>query len=231
MSYTHTGDARFSPQDSHFNEHSSRRMLEKSRKHLKRLTDRNYDHKSFISLPSMQEFWNREGYSLGKFLAEVSSGNFSDKLELIRTTSLRILTALVLTEWHAKNSVRNFCTTFCKIFPNETEPSWSDELLLGPDGLPRLELPHLSQDEKKSLSNALYTVSVPVLQKSKERKRYSPKIILPILNPTREKKELEVLGEGAYGKVCKVKIAAGCLLIKDKASNRIEGNRVCQLIK
>ena len=207
----------------------SRGILEHTRSGLKELAIPNYEEKLFISLPSMEGFWTGDKDPLDRFLTDVvrptSQLKISQlKVDMIRTTSLRIFTALVLTKWHTTNAIEHFSATFDIIFRDETDFQWNDELLLGPHDLPHLEMPHLSQDEKNRLYEAMHKVSVPILQKSTERRPFSRKMILPVT------KEITKLGAGGFAEVWKVQIAAGCLRMENRDSGRTDVNKVCQTI-
>ena len=226
MANKHTRDTGFGRKDRRIKEDEDSdgaraEMLEDMRKQLEGLTVRNYDKKRFISFPSMREFWKNQRYPLDIFLAEMSCAIPSDKLELIRKKSLRIVTALALTEWDSAKAGLNFRATFQIIFVDKTNRQWNDELLLlrGPEDLLRLASTYLSPYEKNSLEDALFKVAVPVLEKSKERKPYSPSITLPITSS-------KSIGTGAYGEIYQVQIAPGCLCIENKALDRIEENKV-----
>lgn len=228
MVYTLGNDARSSPPDFPSNGNGvdalrsqlSHDVLWNTRADLIGLRIRNYCDKYFIPFPLIQEYWKE--HPLEEFLKDFFSRIPEDTLDSIRTTAMRILTAVVITE-RRDCAVENFRTTFRKLFLDKANPLWNDDMLLGEDGLPPLDL-SLPPEESKSLDYAISSVSVPVLEKSKGG-RYSPKITLPIT--TRSPRPL---GTGAYGHVYKVQIAAGCLLREDKALRKTYENKVGQLM-
>ncbi|KAL9027205.1 MAG: hypothetical protein Q9196_004244 [Gyalolechia fulgens] len=196
MEHTHGNDAKFHSQDYPINGNGvdpSDDVLKNTRQRLMELATLNDDDKTFISLPLIQTYWKE--HPLDEFLKEFFPFITKDTLDTIRTTSLRILTAVVITEWR-DSAVRNFRTTFEKMFLDKAGAPWNDELLLGEGGLPRLDL-SLPLEERNRLDRVIPWVSVPVLQKSKER-RYSSKITLPIT-----KRDPKPLGTGAHGQVHK----------------------------
>ncbi|KAL9039976.1 MAG: hypothetical protein Q9180_002202 [Flavoplaca navasiana] len=127
------------------------------------------------------------------------------------------MTALVLTEWDPARAIHNFCATFQQILNGKPTAQWDDEILFCHPG-PNLDLIDLSPGEKQSFKKAILMVSVPVLRRDKESNPYPQNIILPITksNP---------IGEGSYATVYKVQIAAGCLLIDNKALSTNSGNQ------
>ena len=184
--------------------------LQQLRRDLRQEKVRTYDRKDVIPLHSISRFWT-SGYKLEKFLREF--GCPKRLIDQILENSLRVFTALILVEW---SSDERFRGAFDALFPDDKNVIWNDDSLNGAISAKSGYL-EFSDDEADLLESNLDLVSVPVL--NKDTKTVHEHSTLPITSKTE-------IGKGAYGKVYKIQIAKGCLMVEN-ASGCASSNEVC----
>ena len=199
--------------------------LQELRKLLRREQVCTYDKQTlFIPVHSINEFWLAE-HKLQDLLDDL--GCLESLEHVILTTSLRIFTALVLAEWESDGRFRE---VFRHAIPDNADPLWTDESLTDADTLwtdesltaassPVLDDLGLSMDEAISLRSAMHLVSVPILEMSRESKRFHEHTTLPITWRSE-------IGKGAYGKVYEIRIAKGHLMVEN-TSGSASPNKAC----
>ena len=188
--------------------------LKEVRKLLLREKVRTYDRRDIIPLHSLKEFWMSR-CELNQFLESLYCSTSS--AHAILKNSLRFFTALVLVNW---DSNERFCRAFEAFFGDHENSVWTDESLTDIIS-PSSAYPSISMDEANCLDSTLNLVSVPVL--SKESKPFHTYTPLPITSKTE-------IGKGSYGKVYKIRIAKGCLMVEN-ASGSTSPNEVCPTIQ
>ena len=174
--------------------------LQEVRKHLRGAQTRTWDMKLFIPFPAIKGFWT-VGDTLQDFLQGLDCSTSS--IHAILTSSLRILTALVLVDWDTIERVREVIQG---VFPKNQNPLFTDESLT--DANSPIFQYKLFPNEQNFLDNTMDLVSVPVLVMSKHRKPFHEHTTLPITSKSE-------IGKGAFGKVYKIQIAEGCLMVKN----------------
>lgn len=189
--------------------------LRDARKLLRRHMVYTHEGVAFIPQPSIKRFWLSEK-PLQEFFDDLRLEVSSANCHKITTTYHRIFTALVFVEW---DSEYRFRQVFREAFPDEATPVWTDKWLISDGNFERSDSLDLSADEAKSLNSTRNLVSVLVLEMNNGNEPYPGHIPLPITTKTE-------IGKGAYGKVYRIQIAAGCLQVEN-VSGEHSPNEVC----
>ena len=181
----------------------SQRPLQEARKLLRRHMVRTHEGVEFIPQPSIKRFWLYE-WPLQEFFEDLGL-EVSSICHRITTTYHRIFTALVFVEWDSEHRFRE---VFQKAFPADAFPVWTDDWLISGGDFGKSNSLDLTPDEANSLDSTRNLVSVLVLAMNQGNEPYPAHIQLPITTKTE-------IGKGAYGKVYRIKIAAGCLQMEN----------------
>lgn len=193
----------------------SNEPLREARKRLRRHMVCTHERVEFIPQPLIKRFWLSE-WPLREFFENLKLEVSPNYCHRITTTYHRIFTALVFVEW---DSDQRFRQVFYEAFPRNAMPVWTDNWLISDGDFGRSNSIDLSSDEAKSLNSTKNLVSVLVLDMNKGNEPYPGHIPLPITTKTE-------IGKGAYGKVYRIKIAAGCLQVENVNGGQAP-NEVC----
>ena len=193
----------------------SNEPLRDARKLLRRHMVRTHEGVEFIPQPLIKRFWLSE-WPLHEFFVNLKLEVSSNSCQRITTTYHRIFTALVFVEWESDQRFRQI---FQEAFPGNATPVWTDNWLISDGDFGRSNSIDLSSDEANSLNSTKNLVSVLVLDMNKGNEPYPGHIPLPIITKTE-------IGKGAYGKVYRIRIAAGCLQVENDSGGQAP-NEVC----